>query len=152
MLWHPQPYDCNCCSSIALPLITTTKKISLCSLSKTEASSQPVAHLSSNLTRNDFPKSGGSEFSSREALPPKVIHLTIMTACVNTLLSGRSRLWCCRCAPEDFFFCDYHQCSRDECRERRGDSDKTSDHLCQDLDCVESVIIKGRWFFFLLFF
>lgn len=43
-----------------------------------------------------------------------------------------------------FFFGDYHQCSRDECGERRGDSDKTSDRLCQDLDCVESVIIKGR--------
>lgn len=58
LLWHPQPYDCNCCSSIALPLITTTNKISPRSLSKTEASSQPVAPLSSNLNKKWFPKVG----------------------------------------------------------------------------------------------
>lgn len=154
MLWHPQPYDCNCWSFIALPLITTAKKISQCSLSETEASSQPVDHFSSNLNKQWFPQVGrkwGQQSSSSSTKSDPFNHYDSL--CKHT--SEWSVVRGCDAAGvrlRIFFFCDYHQCSRNECRERRGDSDKTSDRLCQDLDCVACVIIKGRWFFFLLFF
>lgn len=89
-----------------------------------------------------------------------------MTVCVNTLLSGKARkkqsvrrLWWCWCVRLRFqWLSSMFQRCRDKCRESlffffvffkhlvglKGNSDKASYRLRQDLVCVENVIIKGR--------